>query len=50
MPADPSGHHVAPGRSHRADYPRTVVETLDAQMRFRRTTIQAVLRFKRSRP
>ena len=31
-------------------HPRTIAEILDDQMRFRRTTIQVVLRFKRSRP
>ena len=31
-------------------YPRTVNEILDDNMRFRRATVQAVLRFKRSRP
>ena len=39
-----------PRRNHRDSYPRTVAEVLDESMPFHRTTIQAVLRFKRSRP
>ena len=34
----------------RDDYPRTVAEVLDGQIRFRQATIQAVLRFKAKRP
>ncbi|KKL57327.1 hypothetical protein LCGC14_2236530 [marine sediment metagenome] len=39
-----------PRRNNRRSYPRTVAEVLDDQMRFRRETVQAVLRFKRDLP
>jgi hypothetical protein len=39
-----------PEPARRSRYPRTVAEILDDNMRFRRATIQAVLRFKRRRP
>ena len=39
-----------PRRNNRRSYPRTVAEILDDQMSFRRATVQAVLRLKRSRP
>ncbi len=39
-----------PRDDHQRRYPRTVAEVLDESMRFRRATIQAVLRLKRSRP
>ena len=39
-----------PRRDRRNSYPHTIAEILDDRMRFRRDTIEAVLRFRQSRP